>query len=146
MDCSLPVSSMRFSRQGYWSGLPFPSTTCILVKHCEVAPRAVSAPTAEGSLCPVVLAHDPVHTALVALSDTGSTPPFSFGVRRPPHRVSAMRSCKDPPCWGWQSRLQYSSFSPQAHRVSGIPFMQTGGPSGKKKKGCGVCRGRVGAL
>ena len=25
MDCSLPGSSVRFPRQEYWSGLPFPS-------------------------------------------------------------------------------------------------------------------------
>ena len=25
MDCSLPGSSVEFSRQEYWSGLPFPS-------------------------------------------------------------------------------------------------------------------------
>ena len=25
MDCGLPASSMGFSRQEYWSGLPFPS-------------------------------------------------------------------------------------------------------------------------
>ena len=32
MDCSLPGSlSMGFSRQEYWSGLPFPSPKCVLV-------------------------------------------------------------------------------------------------------------------
>ena len=30
MDCSLPGSSMGFSRQEYWSGLPFPSPEDLL--------------------------------------------------------------------------------------------------------------------
>ena len=33
MDCSLPGSSVNFSRQGYWSGLPFPSRSCFLNKN-----------------------------------------------------------------------------------------------------------------
>ena len=83
-DYGLPVSSMRFSRQGYWSGLPFPSTTRMLVKVPWSGTKGwVSVPTAEGSLWPMVSAHDPVHTALVALSDTRSTPASSFGVGRP---------------------------------------------------------------
>ena len=44
MNCSLPASpSMRFSRQGYWSGLPFPSPGDLLNPGIEPGSPALQA-------------------------------------------------------------------------------------------------------